>query len=66
MLAGIDNGDLADNTPFSSDSRKSCGGNLVIYVKRLGDGDIFVTITDMLENRTVFEGVRIAPGCVCG
>ena len=66
VLAGIDNGDLADNTPFSSDSRKSCGGNLVIYVKRLGDGDIFVTITDMLENRTAFEGVRIAPGSVCG
>lgn len=41
-LAGIDNGDLADVTPFSSDSRKTYRGNLAVYVRRTGTGDIRV------------------------
>ncbi|MDE5932981.1 MAG: hypothetical protein K2H40_10955 [Lachnospiraceae bacterium] len=39
-LAGIDNGDLADVTPFSSDSRKTYRGDLAVYVHRTGTGDI--------------------------
>ena len=45
-LAGIDNGDLADNTSFTSDSRKCFEGNLAIYVRRLGAGDIKVKVVD--------------------
>lgn len=41
-LAGIDNGDLADVTPFSSDSRKTYQGDLAVYVRRTGTGDIRV------------------------
>lgn len=41
-LAGIDNGDLADVTPFSSDSRKTYRGDLAVYVRRTGTGDIRV------------------------
>ncbi len=43
-LAGLDNGDLADNTPFSSDCRSTCGGNLAVYIRRTGDGEIRVRI----------------------
>lgn len=41
-LAGIDNGDLADVTPFSSDSRKTYRGDLAVYVRRTGTGEIRV------------------------
>lgn len=41
-LAGIDNGDLADVTPFSSDSRKTYRGDMAVYVRRTGTGGIRV------------------------
>lgn len=41
-LAGIDNGDLADVTPFSSDGRKTYRGDMAVYVRRTGTGDIRV------------------------
>ncbi len=44
QLAGIDNGNLADVTPFSSDSRKTYRGELAAYVRRTGMGDIRVRI----------------------
>lgn len=43
-LAGIDNGDLADVTPFSSDSRKTYRGDLAVYVRRTGTGVIRVSV----------------------
>ncbi|MBR4669245.1 MAG: glycoside hydrolase family 2 [Butyrivibrio sp.] len=45
-LAGIDNGDLADNISFTSDSRKCFEGNLAIYVRRLDAGDIKVKVVN--------------------
>ena len=43
-LAGIDNGDLADVTPFSSDCRKTYKGDLAVYVRRTGTGDVRVSL----------------------
>lgn len=40
QLAGIDNGNLADVTPFCSDSRDTYRGELAVYVRRTGTGDI--------------------------
>lgn len=33
-LLGIENGDLADNTPYTSASRSTCDGRLVVFVRR--------------------------------
>ncbi|MCM1200272.1 MAG: glycoside hydrolase family 2 [Bacteroides fragilis] len=41
-LAGIDNGDLADATPFFAGSRKTYRGDLAVYVRRTGMGEIRV------------------------
>lgn len=41
-LAGLDNGNLADVTPFSSGTRKTASGKLVVYVRRTGQGSIRV------------------------
>ncbi len=43
-LAGLDNGDLADVTPFSCHVRKTFAGNLVAYVRRTGPGRIRVFV----------------------
>ena len=44
ICAGIDNGDLSDNTPFGKNSRKIYDGNLVVYAKRTGNGPVTVTL----------------------
>lgn len=39
-LAGMDNGDLADVTPFTADRKKTYRGELVVYVKRTEPGEV--------------------------
>lgn len=58
-LAGLDNGDLADVTPFSSDSRKTCRGDMAVYVRRTGTGDIRVFLR-MPGGREKDECVELA------
>ena len=48
-LAGIDSGNLADVTPLSTECRRTCGGNLVAYVQRTGQGSIQVSMELMSE-----------------
>lgn len=52
-LAGIDNGDLADVTPFSSESRKTFRGDLAVYVRRMGEGEIRVFLQPSAEGKPV-------------
>lgn len=54
-LAGIDNGDLSDNTSFSSDTRKCYEGSLAIYVRRLRKGEIGVRVIDAACKSVVFQ-----------
>lgn len=42
QLAGMDNGNLADVTPFSSEIRKTAAGKMAVYVRRTGPGGIQV------------------------
>lgn len=39
-LAGLDNGNLADVTPYTENSRKTWNGQLAVYVRRRGAGSI--------------------------
>ena len=41
-LAGMDNGNLADVTAFSSQIRKTFAGKMAVYVRRTGPGSIRV------------------------
>lgn len=66
-LAGIDNGDLADVTPFGSGSRKTYRGDLAVYVRRTGAEDISVHLQlcldgepDCLSDR---ERIRVVSFC---
>ena len=53
-LAGIDNGDLSDVTPFGSESRKTYRGDLAVYVRRTGPEEINVFLKLSLdEGKTV-------------
>ena len=45
VLAGLENGNLADVTPYSSNSRKTFAGALVVYVKQTGNKDSSVMLT---------------------
>lgn len=51
QLAGIDNGDLADVTPFSSERRKTCRGDLAVYVRRTGKGGIRVFLQPFIDKK---------------
>lgn len=44
-LLGLENGDLADNTPYSEPSRHTLDGRLIAYVRRTGKGAIAVTVS---------------------
>ena len=50
-LVSLDNGDLADLTPFTASVRSSYQGHLVGYVRRIGEGPITVRVSspDMSE-----------------
>ena len=53
VLLGIDNGNLADVTPYAEPVRSTYQGQLIIYVRStLHQGDIRVLITDELNQRT--------------
>ena len=43
VLLGLENGDLADNTPYSSPSRKTKEGKLLAYIRRTGPEAVTVT-----------------------
>jgi hypothetical protein len=51
-LAGIDNGNLSDLTPYTEDHRETYEGRLVIYVRRLSAGDINVSVMELLSDKT--------------
>ena len=53
QLAGMDNGDLADVTPFSSDSRKTYKGDMAVYVRRTGREDIRVFLKLCVDGKEV-------------
>ena len=58
---GIDSGNLADVTPFSSECRRTYGGNLVAYVQRTGQGSIQVSmelLSDISEEEYRIAGSR--------
>ena len=39
-LLGLENGNLSDNTPYSSSHRNTFEGRMIAYVRRIGDGKI--------------------------
>lgn len=63
-LAGIDNGDLADVTPFSADGRKTYRGDMAVYVRRTGTGDIRVFLQISGDGKNG-EYVELAVGGEC-
>lgn len=42
ILAGLENGDLSDLTPYTQNERKTRGGRLLAYIRRTGQGPIRV------------------------
>ena len=62
MLAGIENGDLSDVTPYAENARKTKDGRLMIYVRRIKKGKIRVEISEtdsIAEISTITEKNRI-------
>lgn len=51
QLAGIDNGNLADVTPFSEESRKTFHGDLAVYVRRMSKGPIRVYLQPSIDGK---------------
>ena len=50
-LLGLENGDLADNTPYSSTARRTLHGRLIIYIRRTDPTPITLTVsTDGLQD----------------
>lgn len=44
QLAGLENGNLGDVTPYCQNSRSTFGGRLLAFVRRIGEGEITVKI----------------------
>ena len=44
VLLGLENGNLADNTPYSAHTRTTLHGRLIAYVRRTGSGSISVSV----------------------
>lgn len=44
-LLGIENGNLADNTPYSSSARNTLHGRLIIYIRRTDSTPITLTVS---------------------
>ncbi|MCI7791431.1 MAG: DUF4982 domain-containing protein [Lachnospiraceae bacterium] len=54
ILAGMENGDLSDNTPYAKPKRKTLDGRLVVYVKRTGNDPIKVVLSaEDLEKKEI-------------
>jgi len=58
QLAGMDNGNLADVTPFSSETRKTAAGRMAVYVRRMGQGSIKVFL-GMTEDKGSCYGTEV-------
>ena len=59
-LAGIDNGDLSDLTPYTANYRKTMGGELAIYVKRMATGKINAAVREVVaEKSSVLAKINI-------
>ena len=48
-LLGLENGNISDLTPYTSDSRKTCEGKLAIYVRKFGEADIHISPDGIAE-----------------
>lgn len=61
-LAGMDNGNLADVTPFTSNVRKTEKGKLAVYVRRTGKGGITVLLelqSNPSKGKRIFKVIDI-------
>ena len=59
-LAGIDNGDLSDLTPYTANYRKTLNGELVVYIRRLATGKINVVVREVNgEKSSIISKVNI-------
>ena len=57
VLLGLENGDLSDNTPYSTSCRKTCEGHLIAYIRRTGAGKITLCAhTENLPDETLVIG----------
>ncbi len=55
LLLGMENGNLADNTPYFENKRKTAHGKLIAFVKRMGKGTIkFRCTIGTLEKELIF------------
>ena len=54
-LIGIDNGDLADITPFSANWRKTFQGKLIVYVRRIEKGDIEILLKNKAGGNSIIQ-----------
>ena len=57
-LLAIDSGCVSDLTPFSENYRKTQDGNMVVYVRRTGHGDINVHLLCIDEEKCMLKGRR--------
>ncbi|MBR6323300.1 MAG: hypothetical protein IKR59_10545, partial [Lachnospiraceae bacterium] len=57
-LLAIDTGCVSDLTPFSENYRKTQDGNMVVYVRRTGHGDINVHLICIDEEKCMLKGRR--------
>jgi hypothetical protein len=58
-LLGLENGNLADHTPYLSQSRSTWHGRLVAYIRRSGEGKIRVRIETDLPNRPGYQEMEL-------
>ena len=45
VLKGLENGNLGDNTPYTSCSRSMLEGRLIAYIQRTGSGTVTVKVS---------------------
>ena len=57
-LLAIDSGCVSDLTPFAENYRRTQDGNMVVYVRRTGHGDINVHLICIDEEKCMLKGRR--------
>lgn len=57
QLAGLENGNLGDVTPYCRNSRSTFGGRMLAFVRRLGKGEIRVRV--FMEGETAEDCVLV-------
>ena len=50
-LLGIENGDLSDNTPYATSTRRSMDGRLIVFVRTSGPTTVVLTSPGLPEVR---------------